>query len=626
MAQANGIRAGQCFVEIHANDTHFQRGMVLLSNRMQLIGQRLRNFGAGLGLGAAAIGAPIVGALRATSAFEDALLELRAASGDITPDQLRSVHDESLRLAQTMGVGPERVAQSFAMLIKAGMSVQDALDGAARSAVEFAQVSGVDAEAAAVFMKTALNVFGVSATEAVDTLSSAADASETSIASMVQGFSLVSSAGVTFNQTLFGISQAMALLARYGIQGEEAGTGLKVLLSRLVAPSGEAEKALARYNLTVADFRDNTGKLLPMAQIVELFSKRMANIDQILNDRMLVDVFGDRGIKVIGAFVHSGRRGFDDLARAMENNRSVSTKFQITMSGISGFFTKLNTAVKLLAIGFSESLSPSLNAAGDSMIRLASALADFFRANPMLAQIITYGTAAAGAMAALSFVVGNLFTGVASFLAVGVHFLRWFGGLGQAAGGAATAIGGIGLALQGLLRFGGILGLIVAGFGIGTAIGRSLFGIRGEGGGAADPAANGQKARVTVPKDLQPMNGNGVGGPRVGANHGTFMGGVAEQIGIGPSLDVATRTADAAERAADGIEDVAGMMRENGGVPKAADLQAGMAAAWQGAGGIDPSRREMIDAAEKTAIESRRTNELLSALVRLAGEGQIAFA
>jgi TP901 family phage tail tape measure protein len=625
MAQANGIRAGQCFVEIHANDTHFQRGMVLLSNRMQLIGQRLRNFGAGLGLGAAAIGAPIIGALRATSAFEDALLELQAASGDINADQLRAVHDESLRLAQTMGVGPERVAQSFAMLIKAGMSVQDALDGAARSAVEFAHVSGVDAEAAAVFMKTAMNVFGVSATEAVDTLSSAADASETSIASMVQGFSLVSSAGVTFNQTLFGISQAMALLARYGIQGEEAGTGLKVLLSRLVAPSGEAEKALAKYNLTVADFRDKTGKLLPMAQIVEVFSKRMANIDQILNDRMLVDVFGDRGIKVIGAFVHSGRRGFDDLARAMENNRSVSAKFQITMGGISGFFTKLNTAVKLLSIGFAESLSPSLNRAGDSMIRLASSLAEFFRANPMLAQIITYGTAAAGAVGALSFVVGNLFTAVASFLAVGVHFLRWFGGLGQAAGGAATAIGGVGLALQGLLRFGGILGLILAGWGIGTAIGRSLFGVRAE-AADADAAANGQRARVTVPKDLEPMNGNGAGAAGVGANHGTFMGGVAEQIGIGPSLDVATRTADAAERAADGIEDVAGMMRDNGGVPKAADLQAGMAAAWQGAGGIDPSRREMIDAAEKTAIESRRTNELLSALVRLAGEGQIGFA
>ena len=625
MAQANGIRAGQCFVEIHANDTHFQRGMVLLSNRMQLIGQRLRNFGAGLGLGAAAIGAPIVGALRATSAFEDALLELKAASGDIDADQLRAVHDESLRLAQTMGVGPERVAQSFAMLIKAGMSVQDALDGAAKSAVEFAHVSGVDAEAAAVFMKTAMNVFGVSATEAVDTLSSAADASETSIASMVQGFSLVSSAGVTFNQTLFGIAQAMAMLARYGIQGEEAGTGLKVLLSRLVAPSGEAEKALAKYNLTVEDFRDKTGKLLPMAQIVEVFSKRMANIDQILNDRMLVDVFGDRGIKVIGAFVHSGRRGFDDLAKAMENNRSVSTKFQITMGGISGFFTKINTAVKLLAIGFSESLSPSLSRTGDSMIRLAAATAEFFRANPMLAQIITYGTAAAGAMAALSFVVGNLFTGVASFLAVGVHFLRWFGGLGQAAGGAATAVSGVGLALQGLLRFAGILGLIVAGFGIGTAIGRALFGVGAE-AGAADPAANGQKARVTVPKDLEPMVGNAGAGGGIGANRGTFVGGLAEQIGIGPSIDTASRTADATERTADGVEDLAGMMRDGGGVPKAADLQAGMASAWQGAGGIDPSRREMIDAAEKTAIESRRTNELLAALVRLAGEGQIAFA
>jgi molecular chaperone GrpE len=56
------------------------------------------------------------------------------------------------------------------------------------------------------------------------------------------------------------------------------------------------------------------------------------------------------------------------------------------------------------------------------------------------------------------------------------------------------------------------------------------------------------------------------------------------------------------------------MMRDNGGVPKAADLQAGMAAAWQGAGGIDPSRREMIDAAEKTAdVESLRSGFRMTA-------------
>ena len=607
---AAGIRAGQCFVEIRANDTHFQRGMVLLSNRMQAIGNGMRNFGARLGMGAAAIGIPILGAARAAATFEDTMLGLKASTSDISPAQMKAVREEALRLSKAMGVAPERIGQAFTELIKAGMSVEDALAGAAKSAVEFSHVSGVDAQAAAVFMKNSMDVFGVSAREAADTLSAAADSSATTIAEMVQAFGLIGSAGAAFNQSLFGISQSMAYLSNWFIKGEEAGTGLKTFLVKLISPSTEADKALKKYGLTVASFRNDAQQLLSIGQIADILRDKMAKFgDGILDDQLLVDVFGDRGVRVMAAFAKGGKEAFDKVGKAMEESRSVSAKFQIAMSGLTGFFEKMMTAVKLLAIGFSEALSPSLNAFGDIVINLLSAIGKLFEAFPILSQIITYGTLVAATVAGLSFAIGGLFTGISAFMASGVWLLRWFSALVTWAPRVVIGVNGITAAMTRLQMAMGWIGILMAAFSVGTMIGEALF---RKPGADKNAKADFGKALVTPDQFQKPMDGGGGGGGvALGANRGTFFAGLAEQIGIGPQTNAAERTANATERTADGVEKIAA------GFPKAENLQAGMAGVGgQLAAEAGMSDREIHDAAEQTALHTKQTKELLEKMIR----------
>ena len=607
---AAGIRAGQCFVEIRANDTHFQRGMVLLSNRMLAIGNGMRNFGARLGMGAAAIGIPILGAARAAATFEDTMLGLKASTSDISPAQMKAVREEALRLSAAMGVAPERIGQAFTELIKAGMSVEDALAGAAKSAVEFSHVSGVDAQAAAVFMKNSMDVFGVSAREAADTLSAAADSSATTIAEMVQAFGLIGSAGAAFNQSLFGISQSMAYLSNWFIKGEEAGTGLKTFLVKLISPSTEADKALKKYGLTVASFRNDAQQLLSIGQIADILREKMAKFgDGILDDQLLVDVFGDRGVRVMAAFAKGGKEAFDKVGQAMEQSRSVSAKFQIAMSGLTGFFEKMLTAVKLLSIGFSEALSPSLNAFGDIVISLLSSIGKLFEAFPILSQLITYGTMVAATVAGLSFAIGGLFTGISAFVAGGTWLLRWFSALVTWSPRVVIGVNGVTAAMTRLQMAMGWIGILLAAFSVGMMIGDALF---NNPGGKKNEKADFGKALVTPDQFQKPMDGGGGGGPvALGANRGTFFAGLAEQIGIGPQTAAAERTADATERTADGVEKLAA------GFPKAGNFQAGMA----GVGGrlaaeAGMSDREIHDAAEQTALNTKQTRDLLEKMIR----------
>ena len=449
MASAAGVRAGGAFVEIFAKDGQFQQAMARVQGKMKAVGQTMQRFGTMFSLAGTAIGAPMVLAARQAATFEDAILGMRAAAG-LTDQQVSQLSDEALRLSKAMGIDPAKIAQAFLELTKAGMSVEEVLAGAGKSAVEFARVSGVEMNRAAEFMKVSMNVFGISAKDAVDTLSAAADASETSIAAMVESFSQVGSAGKTFDQTLFGVSQAMAALAKYGIMGEEAGTAIKTLLTKLVAPTGEAHEALSTLGLTVRDFRDEAGKLLPIAQIAGVFEKALAKMggnaeDIMMAQAALVDVFEQRGIKVIGAFADLGQKGFEDIAKAMEGNLPVATKFEIMMSGISGAFEKMYAAVQRLSIAFATSLGPVVGNVSNGIVTLLDAVSAFITQFPGVSKAIV---GVAGGLLLLGTVL------IGAGIAVKVMAMA-FGALVSPIGLVlAAVVGGVALLIGGIRQLG----------------------------------------------------------------------------------------------------------------------------------------------------------------------------
>lgn len=417
MASAGSVRAGGAFIEIYAKDTRFQQALARVQARLRAVGATMQALGTSMSLIGTAIGIPMVLAARSAAKFEDAILGMKAAAG-LSADEVSMVEKAALELSKTMGIAPAGVAQAFLELLKAGMSVEQVLAGAGEAAVQFARVSGVSMADAAVFMKVAMNTFGVSAVEAVDTLSAAADASETSIAAMVESFGLVGSAGALFNQSLFDISQSLAVLARFGIKGEEAGTGIKTMLMRLTSPSQEAEDALAQVGLSLESFRNADGNLLPIVQIVGILEQALQGVDQVMRDRILGQVFGDRGIRVVGAFLNFGVVGFEQMAEAMQSNLPVAAKFQILMSGITGAIEKMFAAVQRLSIAFAKALGKNIGKAADSAVKFIDIVAELIAAFPQVATAVVGATIALVGLGIALIAVGLAFKALAAAVAV----------------------------------------------------------------------------------------------------------------------------------------------------------------------------------------------------------------
>ena len=417
MAGAGGVRAGGAFVEIYAKDTRFQQAMARVQGRLKAIGSTMQALGTSMSLVGTALGIPMVMAARTAAKFEDAMLGMKAAAG-LTDGELKAVEKSALDMSKAMNVAPSGIAEAFLELLKAGMSLEQVLGGAGKAAVEFARVSGVEMAEAAVFMKVSMNTFGVSATQAVDTLSAAADASETSIASMVESFGLVGSAGALFNQSLFDISQGLAVLARFGIKGEEAGTGIKTALMRLTSPAKESEDALARIGLTLESFRNADGELLPLVQIVGVLQDALIGVDQVMRDRILGQVFGDRGIRVVGAFLNVGVAGFENIADAMEANLPVALKFQILMSGITGAMQTMYAAVERLTIAFAKSLGPNIGYAAAAAAKFIDIVAALISAFPGVTTAVVGATVALVGMGVVLIATGLAFKALAAGVAV----------------------------------------------------------------------------------------------------------------------------------------------------------------------------------------------------------------
>jgi TP901 family phage tail tape measure protein len=454
---AGAIKGGQVYVEIGADPKKFFAALNGLQKRIGQMGSSMTSLGTKMaGLGAATL-APFALAVRQGSAFQSTLLNIKASTG-ATATELDSLKAAALQMSAAMGVGPTQITQSFLELLKAGMSVEQVLGGAGKAAVEFAGVGQMDVAAAGVVMADAMKVFGVTADVAANALSSAADASSTSIEGISQAFSQVSSVAALANQSLGDTSAALAILANAGIKGSDAGTSLKTMLLRLMAPADEAVGALDAIGLSVSSFRNADGSMKPLIDIIGTLNGALGGMDQAAKDDIFRQIFGSDAIRAAAVLTSTGVEGFNAMTGAMGGAMSVGDKFKTMMSGLAGAAGTVYAALERLSIAATDALGPALMDLTAPITGLVDGIANFIRENEALVISFTKGVAiftaaglaiagigaaltlVAGAFAVVLSPVGALF---AAIVAIGGAFVYFAGGLSGLAGLASTTFGAI---------------------------------------------------------------------------------------------------------------------------------------------------------------------------------------
>jgi len=313
---ASGIRMGRVFVEIGADAAKFFTTLGTVNKEIGKIGRSMASVGtrmAGVGVGLAA---PIAAAVRQGTNFESVLLNIKASTG-ATVAEVEQIRNAAMGMSEALGVGPTAATQGMLELLKAGMKVEQVLGGAGQAAMQFAKVGEMDIARAAVVMSDSMNVFGVSGAKAADTLSSAADASSTSIEQIAEAFSMSSAVAGLANQSIDDLSSSLAILANNGVKGSDAGTSIKTMLMRLMAPADDAAGALAQVGLSTQSFRGADGKMRPMVEIINALNQAMQGLDQTAKDDLFRRIFGADAIRSAAILSTAGVAGFKGMRAQM---------------------------------------------------------------------------------------------------------------------------------------------------------------------------------------------------------------------------------------------------------------------------------------------------------------------
>lgn len=274
--------------------------------------------------GAAGIGYGVYDTVKTSMDFDAALSGVKALvpAGEDATRVMEAVRQKAMELGQETAFGDTDVAKGMTELLKAGIDFQSVMGDATKAALDLAVVGGLELPEAAKIMSTAMNAFKVTdATHAADTLSGAANASATNVHEMSYAMSACASVaagmGVSFEDT----SATLALFAKNGLLGSDAGTSLKTMLSRLVPSTDQAADEFRRLGLMTADgknkFFDAKGNMESMAEVAGILQDALKGMTAEQRQATLSTLFGSDAIRGAIILSEKGADGFNDMTEAM---------------------------------------------------------------------------------------------------------------------------------------------------------------------------------------------------------------------------------------------------------------------------------------------------------------------
>ena len=299
--------------------------------------------GAALVLGSfAALGAAGV---QSIVQFGSSLSNLEAISR-ATTSQMEQMRAVALDLGSTTRFSASEAASGLTFLAMAGFSASEAM-AAIPGVLDLAAASGMELARAADIASNIMSAFSLDASEAgrvSDVLAAAASRSNTNVEQLGQAMKFAGPVANALGISTEEAAAAIGKLSDAGLQGTQAGTGLRTIMSALAAPTTLATAALRRMGVTLEEVNPQTQSLVEIIGTLQ-----SAGLDA----RDAIEIFGREGSAAILALT-SQSDGLADLTRELENAEGAASEMAATMmDNLGGDVTTLKSAFEglVLAIG-----------------------------------------------------------------------------------------------------------------------------------------------------------------------------------------------------------------------------------------------------------------------------------
>ncbi len=276
--------AKQLTKELSMVEKKAERAEISLSKIGKAVGKTAVVAGGAIAtLGAVITGKVITNSIRTFVAFEEQLIRVGAIAR-MTSEETAAFGTELRAIASQSRFTASETAQAAEVLALAGLSIEELGDragGAVKFLAEFAELAGGDINMAASVAISSVKAFGLEIEDldrVGNVMTNTFTSSFVSLETLGQGMKFL---GPTANAAKLSIEEsaaAIGALGNAGLQGTIAGTGLRMSINKLIAPTEDARRTMDRLGLDVL-------RLTPAGMTAQATFRRLStSIDSLKRD------------------------------------------------------------------------------------------------------------------------------------------------------------------------------------------------------------------------------------------------------------------------------------------------------------------------------------------------------
>ena len=327
----------------------------------------------GFKVATASVAAAGVAAIKMGADFEAGMSEVQAISGASGKD-LAALTAKAKEMGAATKFSATESAEALKYMAMAGWKTKQMTAGLP-GIMNLAAAAGEDLATVSDIVTDSMTAFGLQAKEAghfADVLAKASSSSNTNVGMMGATFKYVAPIAGSMKYSIEDTATAIGLMANAGIKGEQAGTTLRAVLTRLVKPPKDAAAALDELGVSA---KKSDGTMKPLREVIGDLREKFAGLNDSQKAQYAASIAGQEAMSGLLAIVNASPSDFDKLTKAIDKSDGSAEKMAKTMqNNLKGQITILKSSLEGLGIEIYDNVKKPLTNAAKAGIKAVNSL------------------------------------------------------------------------------------------------------------------------------------------------------------------------------------------------------------------------------------------------------------
>lgn len=334
--------------------------------------------------------------------FDKTMARVGAVS-NASAEDLGRLRDKARELGASTVFSASQAAEGMTYLAMAGFKTDDMLK-AMPGMLNLASAGQVDLANASDIAASMLNGFGLEASQisrVADTMVNTFANSSTDLQGLGETMKYVAPVAASMGVDLETVAAMAGKLGDNAIRGSQAGTAMRAVFTRLVAPATEGQKALYALGVSV---KDAQGNVRAMPDVLKDIGTALQKLPQAAQAAIKKDIFGQEAMSAAGILMNNAVDG--TLQKFIDKVKEAGSAERVAKeqtNNLDGDLASLNSAFEETQLTLSEAVTPAIRKCTVWLTKAVGAVGAFAKKHETLLKVLmTVGVSIGGIIAMMA--------------------------------------------------------------------------------------------------------------------------------------------------------------------------------------------------------------------------------